>query len=43
MGFCDSNLVYSGLEVFIQVVFVFSFLVLFYFFYVVGIEKKDFQ
>jgi hypothetical protein len=43
MGFCDSNLIYSSLEVFIQVVFVFSFLVLFYFYYVVGVEKKDFQ
>lgn len=43
MGFCDSNLIYSSLEVFIQVVFVFSFLVLFYFYYVIGVEKKDFQ
>jgi len=43
MGFCDSNLIYSSLEVFIQVVFVFFFLVFFYFYYVIGVEKKDFQ
>ena len=43
MGFCNSNVIHSSLEVFIQVVFVFSFLVLFYFYYVVGVEKKDFQ
>lgn len=43
MVFCNNNLIHSSLEVFIQVVFVFSFLVLFYFYYVVGIEKKDFQ
>ena len=43
MGFCNSNVIHYSLEVFIQVVFVFSFLVLFYFYYVVGVEKKDFQ
>lgn len=31
------------MSVFIQVIFVFSFLVLFYFLYVIDVEKKDFQ
>ena len=43
MGFCNSNVIHSSLEVFIQVVFVFSFLVLFYFYYVLGVVKKDFH
>ena len=43
MFLCNNNLIYNGLTVFIQVIFVFSFLVLFYFLYVIDVEKKDFQ
>ena len=43
MILCGNNIINDGLTVTIQVVFVFSFLVLFYFMYVVNIEKKDFQ
>ena len=43
MILCNNNLIYNGLTVFIQVIFVFSFLVLFYFLYVIDVEKKDFQ
>jgi hypothetical protein len=43
MILCGNNTVYYGLSIFIQVVFVFSFLVLFYFLYVIDVERKDFQ
>ena len=43
MFLCNNHLIYNGLSVFIQVIFVFSFLVLFYFLYVIDVEKKDFQ
>lgn len=43
MFLCNNHLIYNGFSVFIQVIFVFSFLVLFYFLYVIGVEKKDFQ
>ena len=43
MILCNNNLIYNGLTVLIQVIFVFSFLVLFYFLYVIDVEKKDFQ
>ena len=43
MILCGNDIIYNGLTVTIQVVFVFSFLVLFYFMYVVNIEKTDFQ
>lgn len=43
MFMCNNSLVFNSLNVLIQVIFVFSFLVLFYFFYVVNVEKKDFQ
>ena len=43
MILCGNNIINDGLTVTIQGVFVFSFLVLFYFMYVVNIEKKDFQ
>ena len=43
MILCGNNTVYYGLSIFIQVVFVFSFLVLFYFLYVIDVERKDFE
>ena len=43
MLLCNNHLIYNGLTVVIQVIFVFSFLVLFYFLYVIDVEKKDFQ
>ena len=43
MLLCNNHLIYNGLTVIIQVIFVFSFLVLFYFLYVIDVEKKDFQ
>ena len=43
MLLCNNRLIYNGLTVVIQVIFVFSFLVLFYFLYVIDVEKKDFQ
>jgi hypothetical protein len=43
MILCGNNTVYYGLSIFIQVIFVFSFLVLFYFLYVIDVERKDFE
>ena len=43
MFMCNNSLIFNSLNVFIQVIFVFCFLVLFYFYYVVNVEKKDFQ
>jgi hypothetical protein len=43
MFLCNNRLIFNTLNVIIQVIFVFYFLVLFYFFYVVNVEKKDFK
>lgn len=40
---CNNLIINNGLLVFTQVIFIFSFLVIFYFLYVVNIEQQDFK
>ena len=40
---CNNLLINNGLLIFTQVIFIFSFLVIFYFLYVVNVEQQDFK